>query len=124
MDHAEPSSTNRLAITSVETLCMRCGYDLRGLSDETACPECGLLAQRSRLPTEELKHARPRWLWKLSVGIWLVLLAQMAGFAWGMFGETLLDAASKFAYANSFRAGFSRSQNFFWVEYATQIRLA
>ena len=24
--------------------CLRCGYDLRGIANERACPECGLLA--------------------------------------------------------------------------------
>lgn len=55
--------------------CYRCGYDLRGINDDQPCPECGLLAQRSRRQTDELHNTRPGWLRTLSRGIWLILLA-------------------------------------------------
>ena len=55
--------------------CFRCGYDLRGIADDSPCPECGLLAGRSRMPSDELRHARPRWLRTLGVGTWLTLAA-------------------------------------------------
>src|ERR1700683_2690941 len=55
--------------------CYRCGYDLRGIANDRACPECGLLAQRSRRVSDELHNTRPRWLRKLARGVWLMLLA-------------------------------------------------
>jgi hypothetical protein len=55
--------------------CYRCGYDLRGIASDRACPECGLLAERSRRVSDELHNSRPKWLRKLSRGIWLILLA-------------------------------------------------
>jgi MFS family permease len=58
--------------------CYRCGYDLRGFTDDQACPECGLLAQRSRRFTDELHNTRPRWLRTLSIGITSILLAIFA----------------------------------------------
>jgi len=58
--------------------CYRCGYDLRGIANDAACPECGLLAERSRRITDELHDSRPRWLWSLSRGINLILLALVA----------------------------------------------
>lgn len=72
-------------------VCFRCGYDLRGLADEVGCPECGLQAGRSRMPTEELRHARPAWLWKLSAGIWLMLAALVGAGVWAMVQEPLQD---------------------------------
>ena len=38
--------------------CYRCGYNLLGIADDQACPECGLLAQRSRRVTDELHDTR------------------------------------------------------------------
>ena len=54
--------------------CFRCGYDLRGVDDEAACPECGLLAGRSRPATSRLRDANPAYLRRVSVGVWLILV--------------------------------------------------
>ena len=55
--------------------CYRCGYALRGIDDDRPCPECGLLARRSRRPSDELHYTRPRWLRRVSRGSNLLLLA-------------------------------------------------
>ncbi len=55
--------------------CYRCGYDLRTIDNAQPCPECGLLAERSRHLTDELHNSRPRWLRNLSLGVWLILIA-------------------------------------------------
>jgi hypothetical protein len=62
--------------------CYRCGYDLRGVADEQPCPECGLLAVRSRRPTDELHDTRPGWLRRLAWGLRLMLLAVLVLPAW------------------------------------------
>jgi hypothetical protein len=62
--------------------CYRCGYDLRGIANDQPCPECGLLAQRSRRVTDELHNTRPRWLRRISLGVWLTLLALFVTTAW------------------------------------------
>src|SRR5437762_9680970 len=63
------------AAAEMQGECLRCGYDLRGIANEQACPECGLLAERSRRVTDELHDTRPRWLRRLAWGVWLILLA-------------------------------------------------
>jgi hypothetical protein len=62
--------------------CYRCGYDLRGIADEQACPECGLLAERSRRVTDELHNTRPRWLRGLSIGLNAVLWGMVIAVVW------------------------------------------
>lgn len=70
--------------------CLRCGYNLIGIANERACPECGLLAERSRRVTDELHESRPRWLRRLSWGVWCILLALVTPVA-GFFANSLLD---------------------------------
>src|SRR2546430_3389303 len=62
--------------------CYRCGYDLRGIADDQPCPECGLLARRSRRASDELHNTRPRWLRRISRGANLILLAIVVAVAW------------------------------------------
>jgi hypothetical protein len=69
--------------------CYRCGYDLRGIANDYACPECGLLAERSRRVTDELHQTRPRWLRSLSWGINLILLAVFAPLAGDFIADLL-----------------------------------
>jgi hypothetical protein len=79
--------------------CYRCGYDLRGIGDEQACPECGLLARRSRRKTDELHDSRPRWLRGLSRGVKLILLSLLLPVPWDIVAQML---ALQFASANPF----------------------
>jgi hypothetical protein len=55
--------------------CFRCGYNLHTIPDDQPCPECGLLAARSRRPTDELHETSPKWLASISWGVTLLLLA-------------------------------------------------
>jgi hypothetical protein len=66
---------------SMRDECYRCGYDLRGIANDGVCPECGLLAERSRRETDELHDSRPQWLRSLSLGIILILIAVVAPIA-------------------------------------------
>ena len=54
--------------------CYRCGYALHGIADDQPCPECGLLARRSRRVTDDLHRTRPHWLRRIAFGTALILL--------------------------------------------------
>lgn len=58
--------------------CYRCGYNLHGIADDQACPECGLLAERSRRASDELHLTRPTWLRRLFLGVLSILLGLLA----------------------------------------------
>lgn len=64
--------------------CYRCGYELRGIADQQPCPECGLLAKRSRRTTDELHNTRPRWLRRISRGVWIILLTILMPVLWAV----------------------------------------
>ncbi len=54
--------------------CRHCGYDLRGLSADSTCPECGTLISDS-IGDEGLASADPAWLSRISRGIRSVVVA-------------------------------------------------
>jgi hypothetical protein len=70
------------AVAVIDDECYRCGYVLRGIADDQPCPECGLLAGRSRHVTDELHNTRPGWLRRLSLGVWTLLLAVAVTVGW------------------------------------------
>jgi hypothetical protein len=73
-----------MLFVSSAPLCLRCGYDLRGLEADKVCPECGLGVGRSLDPQSEFHRGRPIWLNKLSTGSRL-LLATQAGLLTFLF---------------------------------------
>src|SRR4051812_31770025 len=80
--------------------CYRCGYQLRGVADDQPCPECGLLAERSRRPSDELHDTRPGWLARLAWGVRLILLALLAAGAWP-FAAAAISEYGRFAITPS-----------------------
>ncbi len=72
--------------------CFRCGYDLRGVSNDRPCPECGLAAKRSRRVTDELHETRPRWLHSITAGACLTLTSIVVAAVWPFFADHVISA--------------------------------
>jgi hypothetical protein len=88
--------------------CYRCGYQLRGVADDQPCPECGLLAERSRRPTDELYDTRPGWLARLAWGVRLILLALLALVAWPFIAQVATEQLR-------FARGWASARYALWV---------
>jgi len=74
-----------------DILCRHCGYNLRGLSEMGACPECGTAVGRSLLG-DQLRFSDPVWVRKLAKG--------MTWIMWGFILSFLLMAlVMVFAFA-------------------------
>src|SRR2546430_14287954 len=76
--------------------CSRCGYDLRGIANDQACPECGLLAERSRRVSDELHDTRPRWLRRIAWGVRLILLTILLCASWPVIFGILEASLQRF----------------------------
>jgi Tfp pilus assembly protein PilF len=70
---------SRLAIAA-DTACAGDGYNLRGLTADHPCPECGGPASRS-LHGSLLKSADPAWLRRLRIGLLLIIATILAELA-------------------------------------------
>ncbi len=67
VDPVAPASLQyAVPVTEAQGTCYRCGYVLHGIADDQPCPECGLLAERSRRVSDELHDTRPRWLARIA----------------------------------------------------------
>ena len=75
-------AANAVDVAAPHLPCLRCGYDLRGLPADGACPECGLrVAVTSGSDGEGLRHAPPGWIGSLAWGARLALVAVAAHLA-------------------------------------------
>lgn len=66
--------------------CTRCGYNLRDLTLERLCPECGTPIDRSA-HGNLLRYADPDWLDKLRLGTALMLWALLLSLVGGLSGS-------------------------------------
>jgi hypothetical protein len=84
-----------------DLICVRCGYNLRGISPEGVCPECGTPIGRS-VRGNLLEFADPDWVERISGGMkWVVgavgvriACGVFAGYATGPLGLFGVTAAS------------------------------
>lgn len=78
--------------------CARCGYNLRGLTAEGVCPECGAQVARS-LKGNLLEFASPEYLRSLYRGATLVIAGSIAKIVLGIFVTIVLVAVQGISQA-------------------------
>jgi hypothetical protein len=84
-----------------EVICLKCGYDLRGLSPSGMCPECGTPVERSRRGNL-LRYSDEAYVAVLHRGVFLILAAivvQVSLYALLLAGVFGLASASTDARA-------------------------
>lgn len=74
-----------------DVFCRQCEYNLRGLTLEDDCPECGTSIHWS-IVGNMLRYCDPYWVATLSRGMWLLLTAILLGIAATMFSGVLMSA--------------------------------
>jgi len=57
--------------------CIACGYNLRGMTDTTMCPECGVAVGRS-MRGDFLRFCDPRWVGQLAKGMNFIVASIVA----------------------------------------------
>lgn len=73
--------------------CGTCGYNLRGLSPDGRCPECGHPIEESRYDPR-LAAADPRWLRAIRTGVTMLLVSELASTTTKLLGRTITFADS------------------------------
>lgn len=69
-----------------DVACRKCGYNLRGLSPDGRCPECGVAVGRS-LQGDYLRFAEPQWVRTLASGMrWIVAAIAIGIIVGGIAG--------------------------------------
>lgn len=95
--------------------CIGCGYNLRGLSPNSRCPECATpIAQSIR--GNLLKYSDPQWLERLRFGaslkLWNILVSILVGFGSGLL------IAFGFTQSIMFLVGFIAGALGLWASFA------
>ncbi len=67
-------------VIDANTPCVSCGYNLRGLSVEGTCPECGASVACS-IRGDLLRFSHPRWVGRLGTGAALLFYANLLAIA-------------------------------------------
>lgn len=78
---------------SADLPCISCGYNLRGLSPDSVCPECGIPIGRSQYGNL-LRYSDPTWVKQLSSGMNWVIAAIIVGILSGCVGQLLIRSAN------------------------------
>lgn len=85
--------------------CLKCGYNLRGLSSQQICPECGEPAAQT-IRGDWLEFSDPKWVRRLACGmrciIWTIFGTPFLSFAILVIGERPFVAIMVSAYIVAF----------------------
>lgn len=87
-----PKAIPVVDVLATDTPCTSCGYNLRGLRHDQACPECGAEVWRS-CQGDLLRFADPEWLKRLRLGVWLLL----ASLAFSVVSRLMIEALYLFS---------------------------
>ncbi len=94
---ADPSGATAAAVPlDYDLPCRHCGYNLRGLDESRACPECGTAVGRSLLG-DQLRFSDPQWvatlarganwiLWGVLINLLLTVVGFFVGIGFGASG--------------------------------------
>jgi len=81
-DDSHAIKLDAIGTVSIDCLCKRCAYNLRGLPESGRCPECGTPVAMS-IAGDLLCTADPQWVEKVALGLkiilWMILLSVLAG---------------------------------------------
>ncbi|NNF42216.1 MAG: hypothetical protein HKN62_04060, partial [Phycisphaerales bacterium] len=75
-----------------DLVCRGCGYNLRGLTVEQACPECAAPVEQS-VRGDLLRFCDPAWVARLGRGIWWIMGGEIAQLVLGFGLAIWLTAA-------------------------------
>ncbi len=93
--YEEPLSHVVAAPIDDDLPCRHCGYNLRGLTEDRACPECGTAVGRSLLG-DQLRFSDPDWVDTLARGanwiLWSALLGILLGIAGGVVEVVMAES--------------------------------
>ncbi len=93
-ERASCSSTLSAVEVTVDSFCIECGYNLRGLTRQGLCPECGTLKLASLRP-DLLQYADPAWRDSICRGLTLLSVGL------GLFAACILILTSSLLFEGS-----------------------
>ena len=88
---ASPVLFDEAGVIIADTACRRCGYNLRGLHQDSRCPECGTPIGLST-HGDLLRFSDPEWVEKLALGIKYIIWAVVISIALGAAAGCLTGA--------------------------------
>ena len=83
-----------------DVTCRECGYNLRGIHVESACPECGSAVGWS-IKGDFLRYSNPDWVATLAEGMAWLLTSVVLSFIFSCISRNIVQSASSSAQASA-----------------------